>query len=281
VAWMQGDAGIVSLDEDGVVSKWTRTGQNHWQWAKILDAGNEPRQDDETICFAYKRDRIAVAFPRTGVKVWLWTKGTWQPQRSILRQNVTSIKFVEEGDALLGGTRDGVLWHCEVPNGTLRAYTFFKSKVCHLDVNASGNLALVAQTGGRAHLVTIKQDDSKGKIEQVYAIKEDDTIAKMKHEFGAMFANQGQTVLFGSVEGCVLVWDKSNGNVLCALDHCEDDIIQTIAIFERNTATDCSLITGTKQGLLNWWSQPPIPDPHLDDTSNKRRKPSPKGDLQS
>lgn len=35
--------------------------------------------------------------------------GTWQPQRSILRQNVTAIRFVEDGSALLGGTRDGVL----------------------------------------------------------------------------------------------------------------------------------------------------------------------------
>jgi hypothetical protein len=55
------------------------------------------------------RDRIAVAFPRIGVKVWLWVKGTWQPQRSILRQNVTAIKFVGDGEALLGGTKDGVL----------------------------------------------------------------------------------------------------------------------------------------------------------------------------
>jgi hypothetical protein len=35
--------------------------------------------------------------------------GMWQPQRSILRRNVTSIKFVEEGEALVGGTADGVL----------------------------------------------------------------------------------------------------------------------------------------------------------------------------
>lgn len=72
------------------------------------------------------RDRIAIAFPRVGVKVWLWVKGAyplrfhfssvnvletgmWQPQRSILRQNVTTIKFIEEGEALLGGTADGVL----------------------------------------------------------------------------------------------------------------------------------------------------------------------------
>lgn len=149
---MQGDAGIVSLCEDGIVSKWIRTvslevppplffvpfmynalstqGQNHWQWAKIVDAGTEHRQDDEAICFAYMYDRIAIAFPKLGVKVWQWIKGifpsyisvwslltpsgvfysgTWQAQRSILRQNVTSIQFVEDGRALLGGTRDGVL----------------------------------------------------------------------------------------------------------------------------------------------------------------------------
>lgn len=76
---------------------------------------------------AYTKDRIAVAYPRIGVKVWMLNKGTcvtpvilsnklslpgigtWQSQRSILRQNVTAIKFVEDGDALLGGTKDGVL----------------------------------------------------------------------------------------------------------------------------------------------------------------------------
>ncbi len=35
--------------------------------------------------------------------------GTWQAQRSIVRPNVTAIKFVDDGAALLGGTRDGVL----------------------------------------------------------------------------------------------------------------------------------------------------------------------------
>jgi len=35
--------------------------------------------------------------------------GTWLAQRSILRQNVSAIKFVEDGEALVGGTRDGAL----------------------------------------------------------------------------------------------------------------------------------------------------------------------------
>lgn len=68
------------MDAHGAFSLWEsceclvdvllRQNQNHWQWAKLLDAGKE-----DSICFAYKRDRIAVAFPRIGVKVWIWIKG--------------------------------------------------------------------------------------------------------------------------------------------------------------------------------------------------------------
>ncbi|GLB35497.1 hypothetical protein LshimejAT787_0210620 [Lyophyllum shimeji] len=145
VSWMDGDAGVVSLGEDGLVSKWTKSGVNHWQWAKVLDAGkNDRRSDDDQVCLAYMRDRVAVSFPRSGVKVWMWLKGTWQSQRSILRQNVTAIRFVDDGAALIGGTRDGVLWYCEVPNGTLRAYAFLKSKIQSLDLTPSGSHVLAA-----------------------------------------------------------------------------------------------------------------------------------------
>jgi hypothetical protein len=137
---MDNNAGIVLLAEDGVVSKWTRTvspsfnyrcpvtqvlqGQNHWEWAKILDAGNGDRAEDDRMCFAYVHNRIAVAFPRSGVKIWMLIEGrnhglfrcktnpylgVWQPQRSILRQNVSSVKFIKDGRTLLGGTSDGVL----------------------------------------------------------------------------------------------------------------------------------------------------------------------------
>lgn len=35
--------------------------------------------------------------------------GTWQPQREIVRSGVTALKFVQDGAALIGGCRDGVL----------------------------------------------------------------------------------------------------------------------------------------------------------------------------
>lgn len=82
--------------------------QNKWQWAKILDAGGRNSTEKPT-CFAFGGDRIAIAFPQGGVKVWLFIKGTWLPQRSISQHRVTTIKFVDDGEALMGATAEGVL----------------------------------------------------------------------------------------------------------------------------------------------------------------------------
>lgn len=143
VAWLDHDSGVVTLGDNGIVSTWTRNVclaflfpsfshplivlqvQNKWQWAKILDAGGRGSNEQPT-CLAFGGDRIAIAFPQAGVKVWLFVKGksrgisipaleahgssgTWFPQRSILQHNVSAIKFVDGGDALIGATGDGVL----------------------------------------------------------------------------------------------------------------------------------------------------------------------------
>jgi hypothetical protein len=81
---------------------------------------------------------------------------------------------------------------------------------------------LVAQVGGRSHLVGIRQDDGKGKIEQAFSNKEAESQAKSSRNFGAAFASRGQSILFGSAEGCVLVWDR-NGNIAWGLDHGEGE----------------------------------------------------------
>ncbi|KAI0763660.1 hypothetical protein BC629DRAFT_1596860 [Irpex lacteus] len=256
VAWMDRDAGVVTLGDNGIVSTWTRSAGNKWQWAKILDA-NAGRSEDEPGCLAFAGDRIAISYPRVGVKVWLFIKGTWLPQRSILRQNVTAIKFVEEGEALIGGTTDGVLWYCQVPNGTLRAYSFMKSQVFALDVDPRGNHALAAQTGGKSHLVNISQDDQKGKIEQVYFLKDPDSEPGAAYDFGAFFASRGQRILFGTTRGCIMIWDRSNGNVVHGLNHGEDHTIQAVSCFDGAQAADGHILTGSRQGHLTWFSQPP------------------------
>lgn len=93
---------------------------------------------------------------------------------------------------------------------------------CNIDVNSTSTQALVTQVGGRARLINVRRDsDGKGNVEQIYCMKDEAVVPKMSYEFGAVFINQGQTVLFGSVDGCVFVWDKYKGDVVCVLDHCE------------------------------------------------------------
>lgn len=76
---------------------------------------------------------------------------------------------------------------------------------------------LVGHTGGCARLVGIRQSDNKGTVEQSYACRE--TEARPHGGFGAAFATQGQAVLFGCVDGCVLVWDRKKGAIVYGLEH--------------------------------------------------------------
>ncbi|KAK0458491.1 WD40-repeat-containing domain protein [Desarmillaria tabescens] len=257
VVWMEGSSGIITLQEDGVVSKWIRTGSNQWHWTKIVNAGKDKGSEEGSMCLAYGRDRVAVSLPHSGVKIWIWNKGTWQFQRSILKQNVTAIKFVHDGSALLGGTKRR--WHSEVPNGTLRAYALMKDKIVDIDLSVGGTCALVTQTGGVARLVDIQ--DRRGQVMAVYGNTETET--RPSGDFGAVLVANGQGVLHGSSGGCVLIWDMKKGSLVYGLEHEEDDIIQAVAGFDG--ASGC-ILTGTKQGYLYWWPQPSQPE------SNKRTK---------
>ncbi|KAG1811027.1 cytochrome P450 [Suillus variegatus] len=154
------DNGIITPGQD---ADHLSQNQSHWQWAKLLDAGKE-----ESISFTYNRDRLAVAFPRFGVR------------------------FVEDGQALLGGTSDGVLRH--------------------LDVSPNETQALVSQVGARAHLVGIQGMDRKGKIEQVHAMNGDST-SDAKQSTPAVFGNGGRSVVFHSRESFCLVWNKMKDEV--------------------------------------------------------------------
>lgn len=66
-------------------------------------------------------------------------------------------------------------------------------------------------------MLSIRQTDKKGSVELSYSCKE--TEARPNSGFGAVFATQGQAVLFGCVEGCVLVWDRKKGAIVYGLAH--------------------------------------------------------------
>ncbi|KAG2020886.1 hypothetical protein CC2G_006174 [Coprinopsis cinerea AmutBmut pab1-1] len=241
--WLADDAGVIALTDDGLVHKWARVADNRWEWSKVLDAGSDYRSEQDPICFAYARDKIAVSFPRMGVKVWTWNRGlcVWQSQRSILRQNVTAIKFIADGMALIGGTRDGALWYCEIPNGTLRAYAFLRTKIVSLDMSPQGTHVLVGQDNGSAVLVALRMSENKGHVEQIYTCKDQQPQLQQPHssrcppgfEFGAVFATQSQAILLGSIESCVLVWDKKKAAIVYGLEHDQGDCIQAVAVSFR------------------------------------------------
>ncbi|KAH6919101.1 WD40-repeat-containing domain protein [Coprinopsis sp. MPI-PUGE-AT-0042] len=220
VAWLARDEGLIVLTGDGIVHQWKETANNEWKWSRLVEAGEGHHSEQTPICFAYTRDRIAVSLPRHGVKLWIWDKPSksWREQRSILRHNVTAIMFNAEGTALIGGTKDGVLWYCEVPNGTLRAYSFLKHRIISLDRTPKGEHILAGQQGGSAVLVHLRKSENTGVSELVYSHKELQA-EPSEANFGAAFATEAQAVLSGTVEGCVLVWDRMKANIVYGLEH--------------------------------------------------------------
>jgi hypothetical protein len=86
-----------------------------------------------------------------------------------------------------------------------------------IDVDDNERHALIVQAGGIARVVGINQDDGKGKIEKEFSCEELET----QTGFRAVFVQRGQFVLFGCVDGCSLLWDRNNGEVIVALDHGE------------------------------------------------------------
>lgn len=70
-----------------------------------------------------------------------------------------------------------------------------------------------------ARLINIKQHDRDNVVEQTYNLPGIDR--RWPSDFGAVFATRGQAVLYGTVEGCVMVWDKKKAAVVYGLEHDE------------------------------------------------------------
>ncbi|KAJ7090395.1 hypothetical protein B0H15DRAFT_838468 [Mycena belliarum] len=248
IAWVDNETAVMTLGEDGVLAKWTRGQQREqWEWGRLVNVSAEKGEPGDTVCLACARGRIAVAFPKSGVKVWKWHNGTWLAQRSIMRTNVTALKFVEGGDALLGGTREGAVWHCAVPNGTMRVYAFIQSSITSIDINPTGTHALITQASGSACIVALGAQEERRVVRSYLEQEVRDGVP------GGIFATEGQAVVFGALEGCLLVWDTQKGVVVYGMQHAEGDLIQAAA---SCSGPDGCVVTGTREGRLVWWPQP-------------------------
>ncbi|KAJ7184412.1 WD40-repeat-containing domain protein [Mycena filopes] len=292
IAWVDDDAAVMALGEDGVLGKWMCIGQERkWQWARVINVGleiqNRASGSDDAVCLACARDRIAVAFPRSGVKVWIWCKGSWLAQRSIMRSNVTVLKFIDGGDALLGGTREGVVWHCAVPNGTMKVYAFLQSRITSISTYPAYAQALIGQAGGTACLLKLGAQDDK-RVERVFGASElvgHSQVGSTNASDDAVYAAEGKMVVFGVAEGCLLVWDvgggsgKGTGTVVWGLewdghdgDWANGDAIQAVAGWD-DPQEGC-LVAGTRQGRLIWWPErfaSPSSNPGGNSYANRKR----------
>ncbi|KAJ3829754.1 hypothetical protein F5878DRAFT_527049, partial [Lentinula raphanica] len=258
------DSGIITLGEDGMINRWSLISYNSWAWSKIVDIGITPNyaELDSGMRLAYHKDRVAVSLPTVGVKIWFWSKGSWQAQRPILRPNVTALAFIEDGTTLLGGTVDGVLWACEIPNGLIRACAFLKTKMYHcVQCLISLTNERSSACHGASRLICL-QAEKRGRLEQSYMNKDTESSPQRQHNFGACFTARGQGVLFGDIKGCALIWDTKKGSLVYGLDHVPGDEdsgqgMQSQAQYQSLDAPNGGcIVTGTSTGLLSWWSQP-------------------------
>ncbi|KAL5490716.1 hypothetical protein ACEPAI_5550 [Sanghuangporus weigelae] len=255
IAWMVDDISIASLGSNGIVSRWSLVGKNKWMWEMLADCG-----DTDPSCFAYYRQNFAVASPRRGVRIWECQNGLWMPmQCELLRKDTLTMRFINNGNELLCGCSDGSLIRYSISTCSVQQVMAFKTKVFHVDADPANSHALVAQALGSAHLVDfalgnlrpfdrVLQDYSLRDAEQQYG-------ARGVHGFKPIFTDYGDAVIFGAIEGRVLVWDRRRGQIIYEMDHGSDVHVQAVASFNSDNG-DQHLVSCTKYGLLTWWRLP-------------------------
>lgn len=86
-----------------------------------------------------------------------------------------------------------------------------------IDIHPTGSYILVGQEGGKSHLVTMKANENKGVVERTYTTEKLQSMNQTG--FAAVFATKGQAVLYGTVNGCALVWDRKKGMIVYGLKH--------------------------------------------------------------
>ncbi|KAH8114094.1 hypothetical protein DFH11DRAFT_249078 [Phellopilus nigrolimitatus] len=247
------------MGANGVVSKWTMLGKKRWEWAKLVDSG-----DGDPSCLACYRDKLAVANPRKGIKIWVYEDDRWRAlDRNVPRKDVVTIKFVNDGHDLLCGSSDGTVFRCTIPKCRVQPVTTFKTKAFHVEADPSNRFALIAQACGRADLIELTSPTSDerdvGRIIQEYPLRDAEQrySGRASHAFGALFASNCEAVIFGSIGGRVLVWDRKKGRIKYEMDHGTDVLIQAVANFDGKNG-ERYLVSCTRHGKLSWWALPDV-----------------------
>jgi hypothetical protein len=104
-----------------------------------------------------------------------------------------------------------------------------------LDIDPKGTHVLIAQSIGCSILINISQGDGKGNVEQAYSVKEPEMPGAVSYEFGALFVRHGAALLYGIVQGCILVWDRSSGEIVHGFYQGEGTFQNTFPFLPNNS----------------------------------------------
>lgn len=74
-------------------------------------------------------------------------------------------------------------------------------------------------------------------------------MAQNSKGFSAIFATKGQAVLYGTVNGCALVWDRKKGTIVYGLKHPDGKKKFPPLNKASNVSSDCRFNRGFK-GIL-------------------------------
>lgn len=237
---------LLVLHEQGGL-RWEKHKHNVMKWLKSKfsgwDFGPQP-------VFARTEGRLATANKAGELTVWTYhgTGAPQRPQRLFVRPSISAMQFVEDGEALVGGTSDGLLWYARSAGGSLRSLQVFDQAITSIDVDSEAGRALVSFADGHAVLFNLQPGAG---VERTYAPEE-----ASRSSFGALFAAGGKAVVYGTSQGCALVWDTLKAQVVYGMNNSEDDPITCAAAFDGHDGKPGYILTGSKSGQIVWWAQP-------------------------
>jgi hypothetical protein len=226
--------------------------------------GEKPGLPDIPAALAVSRDRVAVAFARSGVRIWnlgpkgsascsLWIwRGELTARQGSGRRNGRSCGRTCPRSALSRTARQSSAGRRTACYGTARcrascARTRSSRAKCaalslhsvhgiiayaarrrrSIAVSADGRRALISQADGCAALVT-ELDSNRGQIARLYAVK--DPALSAVFAYPARFVARDTRVLWGSAGGFALVWDPVTGEIVRGLDHGDDPVATALAV---------------------------------------------------
>ena len=123
----------------------------------------------------------------------------------------------------------------------------------HFTVDHKRRYALVAQASNRAHLLDMDtfNPSTVGRNLQDFTLQDQNYPGKPTNAFGAVFANGGESVIFGSMGEKTLIWDKRSGKVTHELDHGDGESLLSVtskivfADISSNTRYYCPSVSGS------------------------------------